>query len=367
MQFVDLQRQYQEYKREIDEAIQRVLDSSCFILGPEVGELEAQLADYVGVKHALCVSSGTDSLLFALMALGVGPGDEVITTPFTFISTAEVIAFLGATPVFVDIEEGGYNIDPTQIEASITEKTKAIMPVSLFGQMANFKEIGAIAERHGLPVIEDGAQSFGATHHGRRSCGVSTVGSTSFFPAKTFGCYGDGGALFTDDDELVAKMRAMHVHGGLQRHDYSYIGMNGRCDTIQAAILLAKLPHYEDEIAARQRLAARYCSELADVCTIPTVLEGNTSLYAPYTVRFSDRDRVRAELAERGIPTAIYYPRPLHFQLVFASLGYGEGSFPNAERASAEVLSLPIHPWLTDEEQSQVIEAVHAASLAMCG
>lgn len=358
MQFVDLKRQYQLYKKEIDARIHAVLDSSCYILGPEVTELEQKLAEFVGVKHAICVSSGTDSLLFALMALGVGPGDEVITTPFTWISTAEVVSMLGAKPVFVDIEEESYNIDPTLIESAITERTKAILPVNLFGQVANLEAIEAIAKRYNLPVIEDGAQSFGATRHGRQSCGLTLIGSTSFFPAKAFGCYGDGGALFTNDDWLAQRMRTISVHGGEPRDHHICIGLNGRFDTIQAAVLLAKLPHFEAEVAIRQRIGARYSEALEEVCGVPRLSEGNSSVYAPYTIRSSERDRLRQELLERGVPTAVYYPKPLHLQPVFESLGYGPGSFPVTERAAAEVVSLPLHPWLTEEEQELVIGSV---------
>jgi len=357
MQFVDLKRQYQEYKEEIDAAVHRVLGHARFILGPEVAELEQQLAEYVGVRHCLAVSSGTDSLLCALMAMGIGPGDEVITTPFTFISTAEVIVALGAKPVFVDIEEGSFNIDPRLIEQAITPKTKALLPVSLFGQVAKLEEM----ERFGLPIIEDGAQSFGATRHGRRSCSIATVGSTSFFPAKAFGCYGDGGALFTNDDELAECMRTIHVHGGPQRDHYVTQGIAGRCDTIQAAILLAKLPHYEAEIAARRQIGLRYSRELAGLCTLPEISEGNESIFTPYTIRTPDRDGLREELSRAGVPTAVYYPKPLHLQPVYRDLGYTEGSFPVAERASAQVVSLPIHPWLAEEEVDRVVEAVASA------
>lgn len=358
MQFIDLKQQYSLYKAEIDEAIHRVLDHGRYIMGDEVRELEAQLADYVGVTQAVTCGSGTDGLLLALMALGVGPGDEVITVPFTWIATAEVIALLGATPVFVDIDPDTYNINIDQMEAAITPNTKAIMPVSLFGQMPDFNRINAIAAARNLPVIEDGAQSFGSTQHGRRSCGVTTIGVTSFFPAKPFGCYGDGGATFTNDEALAAKMRAIRTHGGERRHHHPYVGINARLDTLQAAVLLAKLPHFEKEVEARGRLGARYSELLSGFAVTPVVAEGNTHVYAQYTIRVEDREEVQKALKEQGIPSAVYYPKCLHEQPVFSSLGYALGSFPVSEKASNEVVSLPMHPWLSEEEQNQIVEAV---------
>jgi UDP-2-acetamido-2-deoxy-ribo-hexuluronate aminotransferase len=365
MQFIDLKKQYQLHKDEIDEAIHNVLDHGRYIMGPEVSELEEKLAEYVGVKHCVGASSGTDSLQVALMALGVGPGDEVITVPFTWISTAEVIGLVGATPVFVDIDPKTYNIDVDQIEAAITPRTKAIMPVSLFGQMPDYDRINAIAKKHKLPVIEDGAQSFGATQNGRRSCGVTTLGSTSFFPAKPFGCYGDGGAVFTDDDSLATKMRAIRTHGGEKRHYHPYLGMNSRLDTMQAGILLAKFKHFPKEVLARKEIGARYSELLKDYCETPYLEEGNTSVYAQYTIRVEDRDSVISKLKEQGIPSAVYYPKCLHEQPVFSDLGKPYGSFPESEKAAKEVLSLPMHPWLTEEEQDQVVEAVKSSLPAL--
>lgn len=364
MEFIDLKKQYALYKKEIDQGIHAVLDSGQYILGPQIVELEKVLADYVGVKHCLTMSSGTDTLQIALMALGVGRGDEVITVPFTWISTAEVIGLVGATPVFVDIEPETYNIDIEQMEAAITPKTKAIMPVSLFGQMPNYSKINAIAKKYGLPVIEDGAQSFGATQNGKRSCGVTTIGSTSFFPAKPLGCYGDGGAVFTNDDLLEDKMAAIRVHGGRKRHHHPYLGMNGRFDTIQAAVILAKFPYFESEVKRRAQIGARYTEELRDYCETPVIQKGNTHIYAQYTIRVPCRERVQQQLADQGIPTAIYYPKCLHEQPVFSDLGYGKGSFPVAEKASQEVLSLPMHPWLTEEEQEKVVYAVKKILIA---
>ena len=361
MQFIDLKQQYQLLKPTIDAAIQRVLDHGNYIMGPEIPALEAALAEYVGVKHCITVASGTDSLEIALRAWDIGPGDEVITVPFTWISSAEAIALVGAKPVFVDIDPVDYNIDIAKIEAAITSQTKAIMPVSLFGQMPDFDAINAIAAKHGIPVLEDAAQSFGATQRGKKSCAVSSLGSTSFFPAKPFGCYGDGGALFTDDDGLAEKMRAIRTHGGVKRHFHTLVGMNGRFDTIQAAILLAKLSTFPSEVAARERIGARYSELLRDICSIPEISFGNSHVYAQYTIRVPDRDSLGAKLKEAGIPSAVYYPKCLHEQPVFADLGYQWGDFPVAEKASREVISLPMHPFLSEAEQDSVAGAVKNA------
>jgi UDP-2-acetamido-2-deoxy-ribo-hexuluronate aminotransferase len=357
MQFIDLQSQYRRHKAEIDARIQKVLDHGQYVMGPEILELEAILAGFVGVKHCLTVASGTDSLEIALRALGIGPGDEVITVPFTWISTAEVISLVGARPVFVDIDPVTYNLDVRLLEASITPRTRAIMPVGLFGQMPDFTAINAIAARHGIPVIDDAAQSFGATQSGRASCGVTLVASTSFFPAKPFGCYGDGGALFTSDDNLAESMRAIRTHGGVKRHHHPLLGMNGRFDTIQAAVLLAKFPHFAEEVKARERIGARYSELLREAFVTPAVAPGNTHVYAQYTIRAKDRDALGAKLKEDGIPTAIYYPKCLHEQPVFASLGYQPGDFPESERASQEVISLPMHPFLSESDQDRIVKA----------
>ena len=360
MEFIDLKEQYRRYKAEIDERIQRVLAHGHFIMGPEIAELEQALAGYVRTKHCITASSGTDSLEIALRALGIGPGDEVITVPFTWISSAEVIGLVGAKPGFVDIEPATYNINPDLIESAITPRTKALLPVSLFGQMPDYDRINAIAAKHHLPVIEDGAQSFGATQRGRRSCGVTTIGSTSFFPAKPLGCYGDGGALFTNDDSLAEKMRAIRTHGGLKRHHHPFLGMNGRFDTLQAAILLAKLPHFESEVEARGRIGARYSTSLNGHCVAPAVAPGNTHVYAQYTIRVPDRDKISEKLKAQGIPSAVYYPKCLHEQPVFSSLGYKWGDFPESEKASRQVLSLPMHPFLAPQQQDQIISTLHA-------
>ena len=291
MEFIDLKEQYRRYKAEMDGRILRVLAHGQFVMGPEVAELEHALAQDVGVNHCISVASGTASLEIALRALGIGPGDEVVTVPYTWISTAEVIALVGARPVFVDIEAATYNIDIDLIEAAITSKTQAILPVSLFGQMPDYDRINAIAARHHLPVIEDGAQSFGATQRGRRSCGVTTVGSTSFFPAKPLGCYGEGGALFVRDDALADTMRAIRTHGGLHRNHHPLLGTNGRFDTVQAAVLLAKFPHFDWEVRERGRIGARYSAALAGRCGVPEVMAGNTHVYAQYTIRLPDREQ----------------------------------------------------------------------------
>ncbi|SCA63100.1 UDP-2-acetamido-2-deoxy-3-oxo-D-glucuronate aminotransferase [Chlamydiales bacterium SCGC AG-110-P3] len=358
MEFIDLKTQYRLYKEEIDAEIHKVLDQSNYVMGQPVRDIEEIMAAYCGVKHCLTVSSGTDSLLMALMALDVGPGDEVITIPFTWISTLEVIKLLGAKAVLADICPDTYNIDIDQIESLITPNTKAIMPVSLFGQMPDYDRINAIAAKHGVTVIEDAAQSFGATRNGQRSCGVTALASTSFFPAKPFGCYGDGGALFTDSDALATRLRAIRNHGGERRHHHTCVGINGRFDSIQAAVLLGKWPHFEKEVDARQRIGARYSELLKECVETPVVEAGCTHVYAQYTIRHPERDRIQQELKKKDIPTAIYYPVCCHLQPVFEDWGYQEGDFPVSEKASGEVISLPMHPWLDEAMQDQVVEAV---------
>lgn len=357
MDFIDLKTQYRRYRAEIDGAIQRVLDHGAYIMGPEVRECEERLAAFVGMKHCATVASGTAALEIVLRALEIGPGDEVITVPFTWISTAEVIGLVGARPVFIDIEPATYNLDIRQIEAAITPRTKAIIPVSLFGQMPDYDRINEIAARHGLTVIEDAAQSFGATRHGRPSCSVTKVACTSFFPAKPLGCYGDGGAVFTSDDALAERVFAIRTHGGLERHHHPLLGTNGRFDSLQAAVLLAKLPHFPAELDRRGQLGARYSDQLRSVCGTPVVAAGNTHVYAQYTIRVADRDGVAARLKQRGIPTAVYYPKCLHEQPVFASNGRPTG-FPEAMRASREVLSLPMHAFLGEADQDRIVAGV---------
>ena len=357
--FIDLKTQYNAYKEEIDAQISEVLNSTQFVGGPKVAALEQSLADFCGTKYAICVSSGTDALLVALMAWGVGPGDEVITTPFTFIATAEVIALLGATPVFVDIEEQSYNIDVAKIEEVITKKTKAIMPVSLYGQPADMDEINAIAKRHDLVVIEDGCQSFGATYKGKRSCNLSDIGCTSFFPSKPLGCYGDGGAIFTNDETLYQKMRAIANHGQVARYIHATVGLNARLDAIQAAILLVKLKYFENEIKMRQAVAKRYDEALAQTkLTVPTIKEDRTGVYAQYSLRSANRKALLHTLQAKGIPTAIHYPKPLFEQEAFAHLGYDSASFPVTTKVSKEIFSIPMSPFLSEQDQERVVEAL---------
>lgn len=361
MQFIDLKTQYETYQSEIDARMKAVMQHGRFIMGPEIAESETALAEYAGSKHCITVSSGTHSLEIALRALDIGSDDEVITAPFTWISSSEVMLLVGAKPVFVDIDPVTFNINVDQLESAITPNTKAILPICLFGQMPDFERINAIAEKHGLAVIEDAAQSFGATQNGKRSCGVTQIASTSFFPAKPLGCYGDGGALFTDDDEIATAMRAIRTHGGTKRHHHTLVGTNGRFDTLQAAVILAKLPHFQNEVEQRGVIGARYSDLLRDVCQVPEVDDGNTHVYAQYTIRLPNRDAVSASLKEAGIPNAIYYPKCLHEQPVFSHLGYEYGDFPESEAASKDVLSLPMHPFLTESDQDTIVAAVKDA------
>lgn len=346
---------------EIDQAIHKVLDHGQFIMGPEIAELESVLSEYVGVKHCLTVSSGTHSLEIALRTLNIGPGDEVITVPFSWISSAEIIMLVGATPVFVDIDPDIFNMNPDKLEEAISPRTKAIIPVSLFGQMPDMERINDIASKNGnIPVIEDAAQSFGATRNGKKSCGVSLIGSTSFFPAKPLGCYGDGGALFTNDDNLAHSMKAIRSHGGVVQHHHTHVGTNGRFDTLQAAILLAKWPYFREEVENRNLIGARYSSLLSEVCSVPKILYGNTHVYGQYTIRVdaTKREQIQQSLKDAGIPTGVYYPKCFHEQPVFNTLGYTVGDFPNAEMASREVLSLPMHPFMDEQTQNYIIETL---------
>jgi UDP-2-acetamido-2-deoxy-ribo-hexuluronate aminotransferase len=359
--FAKLQYQYQLYKTELDEAIHAVLNKSNYIMGNEVTDLESNLQTFTGAKHAITCSSGTDALLLAMMALDIEPDDEIITTPFTFIATAETIAFLKAKPVFVDIDEKTYNIDPSKIEEKITSKTKAIMPVSLYGQPADMDAIEAIAKKHNLKVIVDGAQSFGSTFNGKRDSSLGDISTTSFFPAKPLGCFGDGGAVFTNDDALAQKMKSLRVHGQSKRYHHQYIGMGGRMDTIQCAIVDVKLKHYEKDLALRQEVAGKYTKALENKGLIlPFVDQRATSAWAQYSVRVKNKDDVQAKLKEQGIPTAVHYPMPLHLQECFAYLGYEKGDFPVAERVSEEIMSLPMNPYLGDDELGYITKELCA-------
>jgi UDP-2-acetamido-2-deoxy-ribo-hexuluronate aminotransferase len=359
--FIDLKSQYARIKPEVQARINAVLDHGQYIMGPEVAELEQALQAWSGARHCVTVSSGTEALLISLMALGIGPGDEVITTPFTFVATAEVMVLVGATPVFVDIDPRTCNIDHALIEAAITPKTKAIIPVSLYGQTAKMAEINALAARHGLSVIEDAAQSFGAEYKGGKSGNLSTVGCLSFFPSKPLGCYGDGGAILTNDDALAQAAREIRVHGQSKRYVHTRIGVGGRMDTIQCAVVLAKLPQFDWEIAQRMEVGARY-NEMFDAAGIERVHqdEGHTSVFAQYTIRVKQREKVAAELKALGIPTAVHYPIPLNRQPAYVALS-GGGPTPLADIAGAEVMSVPMHADLDRQSQQRIVNAVAAA------
>lgn len=363
IRFIDLATQQAALRPKIERNIETVLRHGQYIMGPEVRQLEDKLAAYVGVKHCVTASSGTDTLLIAMMALGIGQGDEVITTPFTFVATGEMIALLGAIPIFVDIDHKTYNIDPTKIEAAITPNTKAIMPVSLYGQCADMDAINAIANRHGLPVIEDAAQSFGATYKGRKSCALSTIGSTSFFPSKPLGGYGDGGALFTDDDALAKAMREIRVHGQDRRYHHPRIGVNGRFDTLQAAVLLAKVERFDWEVEQRRKVGAGYTAMLSSRCpkvTVPYIEPHNTSVYAQYSILVQDRDAVLKRLNETGIPTAVHYPVPLNQQPAYKSISGGPAT-PVSDEIAAKVMSLPMGPDLSEADQHRIVDDLNRA------
>lgn len=357
MEFIDLKSQYQRLKQEIDAGIQRVLDQGQYILGPEVVELEEKLAAYVGAKYCISVANGTDALQIAQMALDIGPGDEVITPGFTYIATAETVALLGAKPVYVDVDPRTYNLDPALLEAAITSRTKAIIPVSLYGQCADFDAINAIAAKHGIPVIEDAAQSFGASYKGRKSCNLSTIACASFFPSKPLGCYGDGGAIFTNDDELAKVMRQIARHGQDRRYHHVRVGVNSRLDTIQAAVLLAKLAILDEELAQRQVVARRYGALLqeAGVTSTPFVEAHNLSAWAQYTVRVPRREQVQEQLKQAGVPTAVHYPIPLNKQPAVSDASV---RLPVGDTVAQEVMSLPMSPTLAEPDQNAVVEAL---------
>lgn len=355
--FIDLAAQQARIKDKIDAGIQRVLAHGKYILGPEVSELEDKLAAYTGAKYCISCANGTDALQIAQMALGIGPGDEVVTPGFTYIATAETVAVLGAKPVYVDIDPRTYNLDPAKLEAAITPRTRAIIPVSLYGQCADFDAINAVAEKHGIPVLEDAAQSFGATYKGRQSGNLSTIAITSFFPSKPLGCYGDGGAIFTNDDELATVLRQIARHGQDRRYHHIRVGVNSRLDTLQAAILLPKLEIFDEELALRQQVAERYTRDLneAGITTTPYVDPHSTSAWAQYTVRVNNREQVQSTLEEAGIPTAVHYPIPLNKQPAVAD---ERATLHEGDRAAQQVISLPMHPYLEESEQHAIVAAL---------
>ncbi len=364
--FIDLKAQQARLKTQIDAAIARVLAHGQYILGPEVAELEEKLATYTGAKHCITVANGTDALQIAQMALGIGPGDEVITPGFTYIATAETVALLRAKPVYVDIDPHTYTLDPALLEAAITPRTKAIIPVSLYGQCADFDAINAIAAKHGIPVIEDAAQSFGATYKGRKSCNLTTIACTSFFPSKPLGCYGDGGAIFTNDDEMAKVMRQIARHGQDRRYHHIRVGVNSRLDTLQAAILLPKLAILDEEIDARQQVAARYAALLPlpmgesggeglPIIQAPHIEPHNSSAWAQYTVQMLHREQVQAQLKQAGIPTAVHYPIPLNKQPAVADASV---RLPVGDAVAQRVVSLPMHPGLSEADQQRIVVAL---------
>jgi UDP-2-acetamido-2-deoxy-ribo-hexuluronate aminotransferase len=364
IQFIDLKSQYQAAKKTIDARIQSVLDHGQYIMGPEVRELESSLESYTGAKHCVTVASGTEALLISMMALGIGRGHEVVTTPFTFAATAETIILLGATPVFVDIEQDTCNIDPRAIEAAITDRTKAIIPVSLYGQVCDMDEINAIADRNGrIPVIEDAAQSFGAMYKNRKSCNLSTIACTSFFPSKPLGCYGDGGAIFTDDDRLALAMREIRIHGQGRRYHHTRVGVGGRMDTLQCAIVLAKLERLDWELEQRSIAGARYLDMLkkSRLVDSPVVRSDCASVWGQFTVQVPDRDRVVEELQAMKIPVAVHYPIPLHRQLAYEGKCRRINDLVVAEAVAKRVLSLPMHAYIDVGTQQQVIAALERA------
>lgn len=363
--FADLKSQYESYKAEIDKAVLDVMASSMYIMGPEVEKLEKNLASYVGARHALSVSSGTDALLLALMAYGIKEGDEVITTPFTFIATAEVIALVGAKPVFADIDEKTYNLDIEKVKPLINEKTKAIIPVSLYGLPADMDKFYELTKNTNIKLIEDACQSFGATDNGKYSCNYNSLGCTSFFPSKPLGCYGDGGAVFTNDDKEAEILSNLRNHGQVARYKHKYIGINGRLDAMQAAILNVKLAHFKEEIARRieignnytKKIKTAYKGDTADIIT-PFIPDGKVSVYAQYSVRVKNREEVTKKLNEAGIPTAIHYPIPLHMQECYAGCGFKEGDLPVSEKVSKEIMSLPMSAFLKDDDQDFIVETL---------
>lgn len=360
--FANLQYQHTLYQQEIEEALLKVARNCDFIMGDEVQELEKQLENFTGARYAITCSSGTDALLLAMMALDIKEGDEVITTPFTFIATAETIAFLGAKPVFVDIDKKTYNIDPSKIEEKITPKTKAIIPVSLYGQPSDIDTIQEIAKKYNLKVIIDGAQSFGSTYNGKTDSSLGDISCTSFFPAKPLGCYGDGGAIFTNNEQLADKLKSLRVHGQTKRYYHQYIGLGGRLDTIQAAVLNVKLKYYEKDLALRREVAEKYTKILKHQANIilPVIAKNVISTWAQYSIRVQNRNDVQEALKRAGVPTVVHYPMPLHLQACFIYLGYQKGTFPAAEQVSHEIMSLPMNSYIKDKEIKYIAENLKA-------
>ena len=356
--FANLKLQYRTYKDKIDNNIQVVLNNSNYILGEEVNILEKELENFTNAKYAITCSSGTDALLLALMAIDIQPGDEVITTPFTWISTGEMIALLKAKPVFIDIESDTFNMDANLIEAAITKKTIAIIPVSLYGQPADMEVIQAIANKYNLKVIIDGAQSFGSTYNNKTDSNLGDISTTSFFPSKPLGCYGDGGAVFTNNDEYAKKIKLLRVHGQNKRYHHKFIGIGGRLDTIQAAILLAKLPEFKKELKNRQIVADCYSDGLSKIIQTPIIKQDRTSAWAQYTLRVKNRDTLQSKLKENGIPTSVFYPIPLHLQECFTYLKYKHGDIQISEKASKEVISLPMNPFLSETQIDFIITKI---------
>ncbi len=362
IQFIDLKAQYALVGSRIDESIRRVLQHGQYILGPEVVELEAKLAQYVGARHCITVASGTDGLVMALMALKVGPGDEVVVPGFSFFATAEAVCLVGAKPVFVDIDPNTYNLDSSKLEKAITKNTKAILPVGLYGQCAEMDEINRIAKNYNLIVVEDAAQSFGGTYKGRKSCALSAIGVTSFFPAKPLGCYGDGGAVFTDSDDWAKSLREIRVHGQSQRYYHTRLGITGRLDTLQAAVLLVKLDVFDEEMRLRQKVARKYDEALGGVVSTPKVLDHNVSAFAQYTIEVEQRDKFQKELDAVGVPTAVHYPTPMYRQPALREYARtNDGAdlhLEVSENASARVVSLPFHPYLSDRQIEFITKSV---------
>ena len=356
--FANLQLQYQKYKTDIDEKIHSILKKSNYILGEEVHRLEKNLEKFTGAKYSIACSSGTDALLLAMMSIDIQPGDEIITTPFTWVSTAETIAFLKAKPVFVDIEPDTFNIDADLIEAAITKNTKAIMPVSLFGQPADIDHIQTIANKYNLKIIIDGAQSFGSTYKNKTDSNLGDISITSFYPTKPLGCYGDGGAVFTNNDDYAEKIKMLRIHGQNKRNYHKYIGIGGRLDTIQAAILLAKMTYFPQEILNRKKVAKRYTDGLMNTLTTPTIKPNRSSVWGQYTVRVNNRDVLQSILKDNGIPTAIFYPIPVHFQECFKYLNHKKNDFIIAEKVAKEAMSLPMNSFLTNEQVDYIVSKI---------